>query len=337
MDNNKKILVLGHGVMGMFLVPELAKLGCRVDVICLEQVESSDPNITFTQANCKDEAFLKTRLEAGRYDAVVDFMLYTTEEFRRIHSIFLENTAHYIFLSSYRVYSSLELPIRETSPQMLDTSTDAEYLAHKDEYSLYKARQERILRSSGYENYTIVRPSIVYSRVRFQLTALEAPVFMTRSWQGKTVILPEDAMDIDATMTWGGDVGKMIARLVCNPNAMGQAYSLCTAEHHTWREVAEIYRELFGLNYITVDTETFLSFFDNGFISRYTLMYDRCARRIMDNSKILEVTGMQQSELMGLKEGLALEYRALPEHKVWPESPINEAMDAYLGGHGRLK
>lgn len=336
MENKNTVLVLGHGVMGMFLVPELSKMGFRVQVICLEKVESTDPNVTFTQANCKDPAFLKPLMESGRYDAVVDFMLYTTEEFRSIHPIFLENTRQYIFLSSYRVYSSLELPIRETSPQMLDVSDDQEYLAHEDEYSLYKARKERILLSSGYSNYTIIRPSIVYSRVRFQLTTLEAPVFMTRAWQGKTIILPEAAMDVEATMTWGGDAGKMIARLVLNPKALGQAYTVCTAEHHTWREVAQIYHELFGLEYVTVDTETFLRFFGNGFLARYTLLYDRCARRIMDNSKILEATGLRQSDLMSLKEGLRLEYNALPPNKVWPASPINDAMDAYLAKGGIL-
>ena len=326
----KKVLVLGYGIMGRFLVQELRQMGYLVDVICLERITQDDPGICFTQADCFQEGFLKQRLEGGCYDAVVDFLLYTTPRFRQMHELYLKNTPHYIFVSSYRVYSSLELPIRENSPQMLDVSQDQEYLAHEDEYSLYKARQERILRASGYDNFTIIRPSIVYSQLRFQLTALEAPVFMTRSWQGKTVVLPEAAMDIQATMTWGGDAGKMIARLVCNEKAKGQAYSLCTAQHQTWRQVAEIYQELFGLKYITVDTEKFLSFFDNGFMSRYTLIYDRCAHRIMDNSKILEVTGLKQEDMMPLKAGLALEYSKLKQGHRWPGSGINDAMDEYL-------
>lgn len=330
MCEKKRVLVLGHGIMGTYLVPELVRLGFSVDVVCLEDHPTRENGVTFLKANAKDPIFLRRKLTGTHYHAVVDFLLYTIEEFREIHEIFLANTEHYIFLSSYRVYSAVELPIREDSPQMLDVSRDEEYLSHDDEYSLYKAKKERILRSSGYQNYTIVRPSIVYSRLRFQLGNLEAPVFMTRAWQGKTVVLPEELLDVPATMTWGGDAGRMIARLVLKPEAMGQAYSICTAEHHTWREVAAIYEKLFDLRYVTVDTDTYLGLYDHSFIAKYTLLYDRCVPRIMDNRKILEATGMRQSELMPLAQGLRLEYEALPAGKCWPESPVNDAMDALL-------
>lgn len=332
-----RVLVLGYGIMGQFLVEELVKKGCLVDVVCLESAESGSRAVTFWKENAKSRPFLEKILKDGRFDAVVDFMLYSIAEFREIHTLFLENTKQYIFLSSYRVYSDLELPISETSPQMVDISTDRTYLSHDDEYSLYKAREERILRGSGFRNYTIVRPSIVYSHLRFQLTSLEAPVFMTRSWHKKKVALPTEALDAVTTMTWGGDVGKMLAGLVGNKQALGEAYTLATAEHHTWREVAEIYRELFGLEYVETDTETFLKeFFDNSFLARYTLVYDRCATRIMDNRKILEAVGMKQEELMPLKRGLALEYGKLPKDKQWPHSPVNDKMDAWLNRLGIL-
>lgn len=331
MKEEKRVLVLGHGIMGSFLVPELSRLGFLVDVVCLEDRVSQDPRVRFFRADAKSPTYMQALLEKTHYHAVVDFLLYTIPEFQQFHGIFLSHTEHYIFLSSYRVYSALEIPIRETSPQMLDVSQDREYLSHDDEYSLYKAKQERILRASGCGNFTIVRPSIVYSRLRFQLGNLEAPVFMTRSWQGKPVVLPQQLLDVPATMTWGGDAGRMIARLVLQPEAMGQAYSVCTAEHHTWREIAEMYERLFGLRYITVDTDTYLGLYDHSFIAKYTLLYDRCVPRIMDNRKILSATSMRQQELMPLEQGLALEYAALPKGKRWPESPLNQTMDALLG------
>lgn len=330
----RKVLVLGYGIMGQYLVEELRKRGDTVDVVCLETVESKSPEVTFRKADGKCRPFLEKILKDGQYDAVVDFLLYSIAEFREVYSLFLENTKQYVFLSSYRVYSDVELPIRETSPKMEEVSKDLTYLSHEDEYSLYKAREEQILRCSGFHNYTIVRPSIVYSHLRFQLTSLEASVFMTRAWQKKKVVLPTRALDAVTTMTWGGDVGKMLAGLVGNRRALGEAYTLATAEHHTWREVAEIYRELFGLEYVETDIETFLNaFFDNSFIARYTLLYDRCATRIMDNRKILEATGLKQDDLMPLKSGLALEYGRLPQGKQWPQSPVNEKMDAWLEKH----
>lgn len=333
MPQRKHVLVMGYGVMGQFLVEELLGLGYAVDVVCLEQISCSIPFVRFFCADCKDPVFMKKMLMSRHYSAIVDFLMYSTQEFHRAHTLYLENTDHYIFLSSYRVYSSQELPIRETSPQMLDVSLDVEYLAHEDEYSLYKARQERILLSQSRKNFTIVRPSIVYSRQRFPLTYLEARIFLNRTRMGQTVVLPQAAMDVEATMTWGGDAGKMIARLVLNPKAMGQAYSLCTAEYHTWREVAGYYQELLGLRYVTVDTDTFLRFFDNRWDTRYALLYDRCARRILDNSKILEVTGLKQSDLTPLKEGLAREYRMLPEDKWWPMATLDMEVDQRMNDY----
>jgi nucleoside-diphosphate-sugar epimerase len=71
-----------------------------------------------------------------------------------VYNLFLENTKHYVFLSTYRVYSSDELPIKETSPRQLEASKDEYYLSlEKKEYALYKARQEDLLRNSGKNNY----------------------------------------------------------------------------------------------------------------------------------------------------------------------------------------
>ena len=45
--------------------------------------------------------------------------------------------------------------------------------------------------NSPYNNYTIVRPAITYSKRRFQLTILEADMFIERMRSGKMVVLPE--------------------------------------------------------------------------------------------------------------------------------------------------
>lgn len=331
MGNNKKVLVLGYGAMGLYLVPELSQMGYKVDVFCLDGIKDSYPNVTFNKADCKADGFLKNLIENGNYDAVVDFLIYSSAEFQKIHPIFLENTMHYIHPSSYRVYSSNELPIKETSPLLLNVSEDKDFLATEEhEYSLYKARKEKILHASKYRNWTILRPAITYSKYRFQLVTLEANVVIERSRKHKTVILPEQAMEIQATMSWAGDVAKMIARLVFNPRAMGETYSVCTAEHNTWRQVAEYYKEITGLEYITVDTDTYVNLLGGSAGVRYQLLYDRCLNRIMDNSKILEVTGLKQSDIMPLKQGLAREYAALPKDYVWSKTAINNTMDEYL-------
>ena len=239
---SKKILVLGGtGAMGKYLVPELLTMGYCVDVIALEEMVSENPNLNYIQGNAKENGFLEKILK-NKYDGVVDFMTYYTEEFKEVYKLFLDNTDHYIYLSSCRVFADAP-PITEKSPKLLDVSTDKEFLSTND-YALYKANQENMLINSNYNNWTIVRPATTYSTGRFQLVTLEAPTVIYRMLAGKTIVLPEKAMKCQATLSWGGDVGKMIAKLLFNPKAYREDYNVATAEHNSWEEIAQIYNEL---------------------------------------------------------------------------------------------
>lgn len=90
-------------------------------------------------------------------------------------------------------------------------------------------------------------------------------------------------------------------------------------------------RRIGGLKYITVDTDTFIDVvFDGNENCRRQLVLDRYYDRIMDNSKILSVTGMRQSELMPLEKGLAYEFAAFDRSTKWPQSEDDIRMDKYL-------
>ena len=335
MSVQKKILVLGGtGAMGVYLVPELRSMGYTVDVVSLDAVESADPGLRYIQTNnAKDPAYL-TELLKNEYHGVVDFMIYGTEEFRQKHMLFLENTDHYIYLSSYRIYDNKEHPIKETSPRLVDASTDAEFLA-TDDYSLHKAKGEDTLRASGKTNWTAIRPAITFSKRRFQLVTAEANLVVHRARCGKVLVLPEEAMPVQATMSWAGDVARMIARLLFNPAAFTEIFTVATAEHNPWQTIAEYYKDLIGLQYITVPKDEYLSIIQpnegpGNRACRWQLDYDRLFDRIIDNRKILTVTGMQQSELTTVYDGLKRELAALPANAFLQEDAVNGRMDAYL-------
>ncbi|MDY0040177.1 MAG: hypothetical protein RBS57_07670 [Desulforhabdus sp.] len=333
-SNGLKALVLGGtGAMGVYLVPELAAMGYEIRIVSLDDVVSGNPRISYAKADSKNIDYLKELLKE-KFDVIVDFMLYSTEQFKERYDMLLRNTGHYIFLSTYRVYGGTETPITEKTPRLLDISQDKDFLSTED-YALYKARQEDLLLNSKYDNWTIVRPAITYSKFRYQLVTLEAPVVVARALKGLPVVLPREALSVQATMSWGGDVAKMFAGLLFNPAAFRECFTLATAEHRSWGEIAEYYKEIIGLKYVPADTEDYLKNLGSTDGARYQLAYDRLFQRIIDNSKVLQVTGLKQENFMPLRSGLERELSALPKDTVWPDaSAVWERMDDYVNGLG---
>ena len=327
----KKILVPGGtGAMGVYLIPKLLKMGYKVDVISRDDWVSDNPNLKYIVADAKDYNYIENILK-NDYDAVVDFMIYPTMEMmEKFLPLYLSNTGHYFYFSTYRVYANEEHPVKETSPRLLDVSKD-EILLNRGDYSIFKAQGEEWLKKSGFDNWTVVRPAITYSKRRFQLVTMEYDLVLRRMIEGKKVIVPQKALNVQATMSWAGDVAEMLTRLVLNKVAYSETYSVCTAEHHSWEDVAKIYNKIGGLEYIPVSTEDYLDVFANGEEwAKYQLIADRYFDRIMDNSKILNATGMKQSELMPLEKGLALEYERFPKDFVWNDTPAYVRMEEYL-------
>lgn len=331
MTAQKKVLVLGAtGAMGKYLIPYLSQMGYAVDAVSLDKVTTDLPGVRYIQTNAKEIPTLD-RMLAERYDGIVDFMIYNTAELPTYLPKFLQGiTDHYIYLASYRVYDNKEIPIRETSPRLLDASEDV-LLRNSDDYSIYKARGENIVRSFPKDRWTIIRPAITYSLMRYQLVILEAPNTVGRAFAGKTVVLPEEARDVQGTMSWAGDVAMMIARLLFNDKARGETFTVSTAEHRSWGEIADYYKEICGLKALWVPKTDFYSIFGTSNGTRWQLEYDRLFTRIIDNSKVLAATGMKQEELRPLFDGLKYEISRCPRNIDWPNC---QPMDDYLAAKG---
>ncbi len=303
MARSKTVLLLGGtGAMGVYLAPELLELGYNVHITSRSSRSSNHKNLEYIQGDAKNDTFLKSLLKDNKYDAVVDFMVYHTDEFQQRVDLLLKNTEHYLFLSSYRVYAGSDKPLTEKSPRLLDAVNDERYLK-TDEYGLTKARQEDILKNSNYKHWTVVRPAITYSKTRFQLGTMEANEFLHRVLSGKEVIFPKEMLDKKTTMTWAGDVAQMIASLVLNPKTYSETYTVSTSESHTWREVIDIYKNIVNLNVRHVS----LADYERVIGRHYQIKYDRMYNRTINNKKILTATGLKQKDLMSLKEGLKIE------------------------------
>ena len=288
-----KILVLGGtGAMGVDLVKILAKRGDEVIVTSRSERKPEFENVKYVKGNAHDTAFLKALL-SKRFDAIVDFMAYNTEEFRARRDLLLSATKQYLFLSSSRVYADSKRPITEDSPRLLDSSADKEYLK-TDEYALTKARQENLLRESGKRNWTIIRPYITYSNQRLQLGVYEKELWLFRALNDRTILFPKAIAEKYTTMTYGEDVAKGISKLIGNEKAMGEAFHITTDRAIKWDDVLAIYKKVFKdatgrdmkVRY-TDDPRPIYDVVGN----RHQVIYDRLFDRKFNNEKFLKTAG----------------------------------------------
>ena len=334
---NERVLVLGStGAMGSYLVPYLLEMGYRVTAVSLDDEKPLSDRMECLKGNAHDPSFLVPLVEQN-FDGIVNFMSYGKYPFREVMPLFLDHTDHYIFLSSCRVYANEEIPVRESSPRLLDVSTDKALLASND-YCIHKAKAENLLAFSERDNWTIVRPATILSRRCFKLVTLEEPNTIGRARRGKKTVLPIQAKEKPATLSWAGDVSLEIAKLLFNEKAKREAFSVCSAEHRTWGEITDWYHEFCGLEPVWVDKEDYLRIIQPEIETkpgaRWQLEYARMFDRITDNSKVLSVTGLKQENMKPMRQALKEMFDALPLDAVIPEDGIGQRMDEYLAARG---
>lgn len=282
-----KILVLGGtGAMGVHLVDLLSQdSGNRITVTSRSRREGKG-NISYVQGNSHDMVFLNTLLK-DKYDVVVDFMNYRTEEFRERYQLLLDACGQYVYLSSSRVYADSDAPITEDSPRLLDVTNDAEYLS-TDEYALAKARQEDLLRKSRYKNWTIIRPYITYSENRLQLGVQEIGNWLYRALHNRSIVFSKDIAQQQTTLTYGLDVARGITAVVNKEKAKGEIFHITAPESIQWVDVLNIYLDVIEErtgkrpNVITTEHSYKLKFAAR----QYQVKYDRLYSRRFNNSKI---------------------------------------------------
>ncbi|MBQ9777518.1 MAG: hypothetical protein IJW22_01210, partial [Clostridia bacterium] len=143
---------------------------------------------------------------------------------------------------------------------------------------------------------------------------------------------PIQAKDKPATLSWGGDVARMIAHILFKDKAKREFYNVCSAEHRTWEEIAEYYNRLIGLEVVWVDKEDYLAILspEGKKNVRWQLEYARLFHRITDNSKVLALTGLKQEDMMPMYDGLKLEIENIPADYVPVDTEKGLRMDEYI-------
>lgn len=293
-----KILILGGtGAMGAFLVKRLS--ASHELYVTSRQSHSSTKNIKYIKGNGHDETFLDSVLHQEKWTAIIDFMHYGTGEFRKRYKTLLANTSQYIFLSSSRVYANSEHPLTEDSPRLLEISTDKEYLK-SDDYALAKARQENLLKTSGKNNWTCIRPYMTYDSYRLDLGYFPKELWLYRVLHGRSILFPNDVASKKTTLTYGDDVANDISLLVGNPAALGKIFQITQPKQHTWSEIITLYKSIFRKYGILMTVKRV----DSMPIKEPIYVYDRVYNRVFDNSRIEKIIG--QTHYVDIENGLGL-------------------------------
>lgn len=307
-ENKRVLLIAGGGTLGTYVAKDLLERGHRVDVICLEDVVSDNPRLRYFQARATDE-YLETLFAQQHYDGIVNFLHYKDpEDFKRSYPLLMGGTDHLIFLSSYRVYADEMHPITEDAPRLLDVETDPDFLENED-YAIPKAKCEDFLRSEcAGQNWTIVRPLISFSKLRLDFFMYSKHLLPERAAAGEPVIMPAFARELTAGLDWSGNSGKLIARLLFKPHTMGQTYTISSGQNLTWGQVADIYTQLTGVEIQWKDEEAFLQAYPlNKPQRRWMYEHDRKYNRLVDNTAVLEATGLTKADFLPIAEGLRIE------------------------------
>lgn len=302
------LLIAGGGTLGIYAARELLEQGCRVDIVCLEEHTSDDPNLRFFVQRITEES-LPEFLEGRHYDGIINFIHYKDHrEFIRVYPLLMAHTEHLIFLSSYRTYADEQHPITESAPRLLDVVKDPEFLERED-YALPKARCEDFLRSQcAGQNWTIVRPVISFSSLRLDMFMYSGKIIPTRAAAGEKVFMPSYAKRLTAGLDWAGNSGRLIARLLLNADTCGKTYTISTGQNLTWGQVADIYTELTGVEFEWTDEEAFLQACPMTTNRRqWAYIYDRKFDRAVDATAVLEATGFTKEDVTPIAEGIRIE------------------------------
>lgn len=306
MNSKKVLLIAGGGTLGQYVSAFLSENGHKTDVICLED-KVSDNNVCYYKANATEE-YLNEFLKDKHYDAIVNFIHYVNvEDYKPIHKLLCSKTEQLVFLSSYRVYADAEHPVTENAPQLYDTVTEEQFLKTED-YAVPKSQCEKFIKEeSGTSNWTIVRPVISFSQFRYDIVyPLSSEMLKENIQNKKPVTLPAICKNLTAGIDWAGNSGKLIANLLFKQKALGETFTVSTAQNLKWYQIAEIYTELCGINFEWLETEEYLKAVNSEKLP-YFLKYDRFFDRVIDNRKILNVTGLKSDDFMSVKDGIKFE------------------------------
>ena len=283
-----------------------------IDLYLLNRGQSArpiPPGAKVLLGDIHDPASARAALGDHRFDAVVNWIVFTPDQLDIDFDLFRGRTGQYIFISSASAYQTPPAALPVTEGTLLDNP----YW----EYSRNKiACEERLVRAYREEKFpiTIVRPSHTYDE---RLLPFHGGwTMMERMVQGKPVVVHGDGTSL-WTLTHNTDFAKGFVPLLGNPQALGNAFQITSDELLSWNQIYEALAEAVGaeLKAVHISSEFIIRAAQQvGMDLQGTLLGDKSHSAIFDNSKIKRFVPGYQAVIPfreGIKRTIAW-YRADP-------------------------
>jgi nucleoside-diphosphate-sugar epimerase len=283
------------------------------------------PGATVIRGDINRPGEFQSLIKPVHWDAVVDWIAFTTEDIERDIRLFQGRTDQFIFISSASVYQK---------PPVHPVITECTPLYNPFwEYSRNKIaceeRLNRAYRDTGFP-ITIVRPSHTYDTViPLAIGAWTEYTAIDRIKRGKELIVHGDGTSL-WTVTHAEDFATGFIGLLGHPQAIGEAFHITSDESLTWNQIYQTVAAAVGCqpNLVHIPSD-FIAGCDESF--RGGLLGDKANSVIFDNSKIKRMVPGFRATIpfhIGIRRTLAW-FEADPARQIIRQE-TNDLMDRIL-------
>lgn len=252
-----------------------------LDLYLLTRGRSSRPvpeGATVLSGDIRDPASARAALEGHTFDAVVDWVAFTTEHVEADLELFRGRTGQYVFISSASAY--------QTPPASLPLTESAVLHNPFWQYSRNKiACEERLIRAYRDEGFpiTLVRPSHTYDKTVFPFEGGYS--VLDRMRRGEPVLVHGDGSSL-WTLTHHQDFAKGFVGLLGNPRTIGEAFHITSDEWVSWDQIHRIFAAAAGApepQIVHVPSDVIAAYAPNWSAG---LLGDKMHSMVFDNAKI---------------------------------------------------
>jgi nucleoside-diphosphate-sugar epimerase len=279
----KVLFIGGTGNISTAVTELAAARGFDLTLLRRGQRAADPPaNVRTITADIHDEAAVTQALGNQTFDAIVDWIAFTTADIDRDIRLFRGRTNQFIFISSASAYQ------KPVGHYLITESTP---LANPFwQYSRDKiACEERLMKAWREEDFpiTIVRPSLTYGDTQIVLAVnswQNSWTAVDRMRRGKKLIVPGDGSSL-WVVTHNSDFARGFVGLLGHRQAIGHAFHITSDEVMTWDQYTRITAQAAGV-------EAQIVHIPSDFISACipdelgSLTGDKAVSVVFDNSKI---------------------------------------------------